>query len=96
MILPDIPAEQHRPALAGCWQLVAGLLAAFAQRPDPPIATPLEATPDRAHLARAAIEHGDEHVIKLTEACIRQFDLTGDHALLSAADGFRQRMHPFW
>jgi len=38
------------------------------------MADPDEPAGDPAELAVAAVEHGDEHVIKLTEACLRQFD----------------------
>jgi hypothetical protein len=35
-------------------------------------------------------------VIKLTEACIRQFAATADTTLLIAADRFRDRVGPRW
>lgn len=44
-----------------------------------------------AELAAAAIEHGDDHVIKLTESALRQHDRTGDVALLVAGERFRTR-----
>lgn len=97
MILPHVPEALHRATLAACWQLVAALLAAFATRPDPPLAAQRETIgPEPEQLALAAIEHGDEHVLKLAEACIRQFDLTGDGVVLAAADAFRHRIQPFW
>jgi hypothetical protein len=97
MVLPHIPAEHRRATLAGCWQLTAALVAAFAVQPDPRAAAPSAVgTLDPRGLASAAIEHGDEHVLKLTEACIRQFQLTGDEALLAAAEAFRHRIPPFW
>ena len=46
----------------------------------------------RQALATLAVEHGDEHVIKLTEASIREFARTGDSTLLVAADRFRHRV----
>jgi hypothetical protein len=45
-------------------------------------------------LARRAVEHGDEHVIKLTEAAVREFHRRGDTTLLVAADRFRDRVPP--
>ena len=43
---------------------------------------------------RGAIENGDEHVIKLTEAAGREFRRTGDRTLLVAAERFRGRIPP--
>ena len=45
-----------------------------------------------AELNGRAIEHGDEHVIKLTEAAEREFARSGDPTLLVAADRFRDRV----
>jgi hypothetical protein len=39
-------------------------------------------------------EHGDEHVVKLTEAAGREYARTGDTTLLVAADRFRGRVAP--
>jgi len=39
-----------------------------------------------------AIEHGDEHVVKLTEASRREFSRTENPTLLVAADRFRDRI----
>jgi hypothetical protein len=50
--------------------------------------------PAGAELAGRAVEHGDEHVIKLTEAALREHARTGDPTLLVAADRFRGRLDP--
>ena len=47
-----------------------------------------------AELTARAVEHGDEHVIKLTEAALREHARTGDPTLLVAADRFRDRVDP--
>jgi len=97
MILPALPADQHRTTVAAAWHLAAAIIAAFA---SPPVADDLadadEPAGDPVELARAAIEHGDDHVIKLTEACLRQFQLTGDPILLVAAERFQSRIKPGW
>jgi hypothetical protein len=36
--------------------------------------------------------HGDEHVIKLTEAAIREYRISEDQTLLAAAERFRSRV----
>jgi questin oxidase-like protein len=96
MILPALPAEQHRATVAAAWHLAAAIIAAFASpRPDD-LASADEPAGNPVEIAEAAIEHGDDHVIKLTEACIRQFRLTGDLTLLVAAERFRSRIDPGW
>ena len=50
--------------------------------------------PSPIALATSAIEHGDDHVLKLTEAALRQYDRTGDAALLVAAHRYRMRTEP--
>lgn len=96
MILPSIPVAHHAASVAASWQLVGALIAAFdvhrATR-SPEDARNLQ-TPGVGRLAHAAIAHGDEHVLKLTEACIRQHGLTGDDTLLHAAAAFRDRIPP--
>jgi hypothetical protein len=97
MILPVLPADQRRKSIAAAWQVAAAIISSFdsAWSPVEPVDAD-ERIDDRERLAIAAVEHGDEHVIKLTEACLRQFELTGDHALLVAADRFRHRIEPRW
>ncbi|GAA1864455.1 hypothetical protein [Asanoa iriomotensis] len=43
-------------------------------------------------LGARAVEHDDEHVIKLTEAARREYARTNDVTLLVAADRFRDRL----
>ena len=93
MIIPAIAPARHAAAVATCWQLVAAIVSAFAALPDP---VPMDIedidVPTPMQLSLAAVEHGDDHVLKFTEACVRQFGITHDVALLIAADRFRQRI----
>jgi hypothetical protein len=98
MILPALPADQHRATIAAAWQMAAAIISAFD---SPWSATETvdqldERILDPAQLAAAALEHGDEHVIKLTEACLRQYELTADATLLAAAGRFQDRIAPRW
>ena len=43
-------------------------------------------------MAELAVAHGDEHVIKLTEAAIREYRISEDQTLLAAAQRFRSRV----
>jgi hypothetical protein len=96
MILPAVDPADRRPALAACWQLVGALVAAFISGTDSPAAEDPFDTPNVPQLAEHAVAHGDEHVVKLSEACIRQYRHTGDRQLLRAAEGFRRRTSPLW
>jgi len=93
MILPSLPPDLHDATVAATWQVTASIISAFAA---PPHAAERSAadqqTPDRAELARTALAHGDEHVIKLTEAALRQHGRTGDPTLLIAAERFQHRI----
>jgi hypothetical protein len=85
LLLPCVPAASAQGAVRFAWQAAAGIYAAYgAQLPASaqtaaPLAT--EALIDRA------IASGDEHAIKLTEACLREHALRPSAAyLLAAAD----------
>jgi Questin oxidase-like len=94
MVLDELPAELHRPSVAVSWQVIGAIVAAFGSPRLDAEGTSPEADPTSllADLPVRAVEHGDEHVIKLTEATLRQYARTGDTALLVAADRFRGRL----
>ncbi|MCW2892304.1 MAG: hypothetical protein JWO75_1793 [Actinomycetia bacterium] len=82
--LPLLPRQLARPTHDALWQAGAALYAVHAGgvTPEPlPAASPL-APDDLADLAVAA---GDEHAIKLTEACLRLHAETPDPVFLHAA-----------
>jgi questin oxidase-like protein len=94
LVLPHLPAEQHRPSLAAAWQASAALIGAFAVEttiPAPP--APEEQRTQEALAARAA-EHGDEHVIKMTEACLREYRANPDAYYLFASDAAIRAIPP--
>jgi hypothetical protein len=69
-LLPHIAPETSRAALPWAWQSAAALYAAFAASDDRRVAEP-EAVPlDAKTLIDAALSNGDEHAIKLAEACL--------------------------
>jgi hypothetical protein len=96
MILPVLGPEQQHAAVATCWQLVGAIVAAFVPPGGSAVAEHDRGIPSVAALESAAIDHGDEHVVKLTEACIRQHRHTADAQLLVAAEAFRHRTRPLW
>ncbi len=97
LVLPELPAQQQRASVAASWQAAGAIVAAFAApREEAESADPGAEAAESAFtdLDARAIEHGDEHVIKLTEAAGREFRRTGDRTLLVAAERFRGRIPP--
>ncbi len=96
MVLPSLPVELHRPTVAATWQSVGSLVSGFASPRLAAEALPVEVDPVPLleRLAGRAVEHGDEHVIKLTEAVLREYPRTHDTTLLVAADRYRGRIDP--
>jgi hypothetical protein len=94
LVLPVLPADMQQASVAASWQVVGGIVAAFASPRLAAEAAPVvtDAAPSVEQLAARAIEHGDEHVIKLTEAAAREFRRGEDRTLLIAADRFRERV----
>jgi hypothetical protein len=83
-VLPLLPAEVARPTYDALWQVSAALYAVYAggTTPEP---LPVGAPPSADELADRAVATGDEHAIKLTEACLRLDAVTPDPLLLHAA-----------
>ena len=96
LVLPVLPADLQRASVGASWMVVGGIVAAFASPRLAQEVSRIEADADVLldRLSPRAIEHGDEHVIKLTEASQREFARSGDATLLVAADRFRHRIPP--
>jgi hypothetical protein len=67
-LLPHVNAPTGRSLACSAWQAGCGLYAAFGGAP--PLDTIETGDDDPDALVDQAIENGDEHVIKFTEACI--------------------------
>src|ERR1700730_8394858 len=83
-VLPLLPSQLARPTYDALWQVGAALYAVHAGgvTPEPlPAASPLAP----GDLADLAVATGDEHAIKLTEACLRLHAETPDPVFLHAA-----------
>ncbi len=93
LVLPALPASLHRPSVRTSWQVIGAIVAAYAgPRIEAEAREPDEEPPSPEDLIGPAVDHGDEHVIKLSEAARREHARTGDPALLVAADRYRRRM----
>ena len=94
------PQTYTAPASPQRRQATAGIVAAFAtpRQPDEahaPTARPGDPDPttlDADVLADRAVWHGDEHVVKLTEAALREHARSHDTTLLIAAHRFADRV----
>lgn len=84
LLAPHLQEAVVREALRYTWQAQCGLYAAFGQHPAPEqaIAAPRES---REELINMAVKNGDEHGIKLTEACLREYELNPKVEYLAAA-----------
>jgi hypothetical protein len=93
-VLPELPSELQRASVAASWQVVGGIVAAFAspRQEAEGMAAEADAGPLLQTLDARAIENGDEHVIKLTEAAEREYRRTKNVTLLVGADRFRDRV----
>jgi hypothetical protein len=73
-----------RPSYDRLWQVAAALYSVHAPGADPePVPTAEPPAPEV--LADRAVATGDEHAIKLTEACLRLYAESPDPVLLRAA-----------
>lgn len=94
-LLPYLPPESGPRAYRLLWRVSAGIVARIA-RPavngadsDPPR---VEARMKPAELADRAIAHGDDHMIKLTEACLNEDRHRPDPVYRVLAEAMLQRL----
>ena len=94
LVLPELPSDLQRASVAASWQVVGGIVAAFASPRQEAESVAAEADADALlqTLDARAIENGDEHVIKLTEAAEREYRRTKNVTLLVGAERFRDRV----
>jgi hypothetical protein len=78
MTLSQLPESLWWPSVAATWQVIGGIISAFAaprldgeSSPAASLDPPTDET--FYDLTELAVAHGDEHVIKLTEAAIREY-----------------------
>jgi hypothetical protein len=70
-LAPHLAEATTRRAIMYCWQTGCGLYACYGHVPAI-AADPVPPQDDADTLAARAIENGDEHVIKFTEACLNR------------------------
>ncbi len=96
LVLPHLPAEQHPATIEALWQANVAMLVAFTidQRgEDTALNTAIDSDPPPFdELIARAVEHGDDHVIKFTEAAAREHALRPDPRYPAAVHAAQQRI----
>ncbi|NJP83046.1 hypothetical protein HCK01_38270, partial [Streptomyces sp. AA8] len=77
--LPALPRTLWVPSLHTAWQASAAVTAMYA--PEQPVAAACAGSVPAGEVLQRALEHGDEHVIKLTDTALD----VGDEQALAAA-----------
>ncbi|MEV5377064.1 hypothetical protein AB0L26_13970 [Streptomyces nondiastaticus] len=98
LVLPHLPDELHEPSAAALWHVHTTLLLAFTDDRGGEETAAREAAetdvPPFDELIARAVEHGDEHVLKFTEACRREHALRPDPRYGAAVLAAQQRIKP--
>jgi hypothetical protein len=82
-LLPALPTELWLASFAATWAACAAITVAYAPAQPRPAAADPSLEPDE--LMALAAQHGDEHVIKLTDTVLDVYARGGDPSVLSAA-----------
>ncbi len=90
LLLPYLDAPARSGALRYAWQGAAALHSAFGGVVPAPAAG--GAPPARDELIDRAVASGDEHAIKFTEACLREYALNPKPVYLLAAGHAVERL----
>lgn len=99
LMLPHLPQSLHLPSYVAMWWANAELLALFAaRRPEEVTAGSDEeqSTLTTSELAARAVEHGDEHALKLTEACLREHAIRPDPRYLLFSEQMLNRLPRYY
>lgn len=84
ILAPHLSPEARREAMRYAWQACASIYSAYGT----PAATESSSEPvefDEADLIDQAVAARDEHAIKFTEACLREYAISHDGAFIAAA-----------
>jgi hypothetical protein len=82
-LLPALPTGLWASSFAATWAACAAITVAYA--PAQPRPVPAEEAIDADELMARATQHGDEHVIKLTDTVLDVYTRSGDPGVLTAA-----------
>ncbi len=85
LLLPHVDPAVQASLLRYAWQAAAGFYAALGRPPSTPSASPTPPAASALDLIERAVDNGDEHAIKFTEACLREHALLPRPVFLEAA-----------
>jgi hypothetical protein len=97
MMLPHLPQSYHGPSFVAAWEASAAVLSNFAVAKPEEMSVSTEG--EKAswdELAARAVENGDEHAIKFTEACWREDGERADPRYAIAAAQMIPRLPPYF
>ncbi|HXK33139.1 MAG TPA: questin oxidase family protein [Dehalococcoidia bacterium] len=83
-VAPHLDPTTAREAKRYVWQACAAIYSAYARSPAADSAL-VDETPDEQDLVQQSIAARDEHAIKFTEACLREYRRSHDGAFIVAA-----------
>jgi hypothetical protein len=96
IVLPHLPVELHEPSVAALWQVHTALMLIFTSSlggEGEALARAADVEPPSwPELAARAVENGDEHVMKFTEACWREYGLRPDPRFPAAVLAAHERI----
>lgn len=98
-MLGYLPERLHAPSFVAVWHACAALLSSFAQAQPEEIAPAFDsevAVLSPAELTAQAVEHGEMHAIKLTEACLREYAIHPDPRYLQLPYRLMSQLPPFF
>ncbi|EMJ98838.1 MULTISPECIES: questin oxidase family protein [unclassified Leptospira] len=92
-ILPFLNEYEKKSVLRYSWQSGAALFSTFGKRSDLKLPEKSE-NESRQEMIERAIEHGDEHAIKFTEVCLKEYEYNPSPAYYAAARLVRKYLEP--
>jgi hypothetical protein len=92
VLAPHLSDETRRSAMRYTWQACASLYAVFGGSADTIAASAEADVFDVDDLIDQAVAARDEHAIKFTEACLREYELSGDPAFVAGAQDVVRRL----
>lgn len=82
--LPALPRSHWASSLDAAWAASAAVTAAYAPATPAPRSDLPQADGTPEEIFTRAVEHGDEHVIKLADTCLEVYERTGDTDVLAS------------
>jgi hypothetical protein len=87
---PYVTADTAKELLRYMWQSCAAMQAAFAIHDPVDRLEPVE-PPDEGDLIAQIVDARDEHAIKFSEACLREYRISGDGVFIAAIEDVVRR-----